>query len=58
MILLSKLRDGIISAWDKRNKYISDKDNILRIANAYSVKTSYVQRILGEENDSLFSDER
>ena len=48
MTWLSELHDEIIAAWNKRNKDKSDRENILRIANAFNVETSYVQRVLGE----------
>ncbi len=48
MTLMSELHDEIIAAWNKRNKDKSDKENTLRIANAFNVEISYVQRILGD----------
>lgn len=46
MTWMNELRDEIIAAWNMRNKHKSDKENILRIANAFNVETSYVQRLL------------
>lgn len=50
MSLMNELHDGIIAAWNMRNKHKSDEENILRIANAFNVETSYVQRLLKTAN--------